>query len=46
MIFEKVIGLKPIFIIKVTSLNYKKGLTIVYENLLITVTNKIAASKS
>ncbi len=26
MILEKVIGLKPIFIIKVTSSNYKKGL--------------------
>ncbi len=26
MISEKVIGLKPIFIIKVTSSNYKKGL--------------------
>lgn len=46
MIPEKVIGYNRIFITKVTSSGYKKGLTIVYAILLITVTNKRAASKS
>ena len=32
MIPENVIGYNPIFIIQVTSLIYKKGMTILYEN--------------
>ncbi len=43
---KKVIGYNPIFITEVTSLIYKKGMTILYENLCIMVTKKRAASKS
>ncbi|PGA35755.1 hypothetical protein COL81_24865 [Bacillus toyonensis] len=46
MILKKVIGYNPIFITEVTSLIYKKGMTILYENLCIMVTKKRAASKS
>ncbi|OTX70842.1 hypothetical protein BK722_14130 [Bacillus thuringiensis serovar finitimus] len=42
---ENVIGYNPIFIIQVTSLIYKKGMTTLYENLSNKVTNKRAASK-
>ncbi|OOL11324.1 hypothetical protein FHY71_13495 [Bacillus tropicus] len=45
MIPENVIGYNPIFIIQVTSLIYKKGMTILYESLFNKVTNKRAASK-
>ncbi|KAA0748409.1 hypothetical protein DN397_22100 [Bacillus sp. AY1-10] len=41
MIPEKVIGCKPIFIIQVTSLIYKKGLITAYENLSNKVTNSL-----
>ncbi len=43
---KKVIGYNPIFITEVTSLIYKKGMTILYENLCIMVTKKRATSKS
>ena len=43
---EKVIGYNPIFIIQVTSLIHKKGMTILYENLSKGVTYKRAASKN
>ncbi|RSC62303.1 hypothetical protein EGS86_10040 [Bacillus sp. (in: firmicutes)] len=42
---ENVIGYNPIFIIQVTSLIYKKGMTTLYESLSNKVTNKRAASK-
>ncbi|OOZ75478.1 hypothetical protein BHL35_29170 [Bacillus cereus] len=42
---ENVIGYNPIFIIQVTSLIYKKGMTTLYENLSNKVTNKRAGSK-
>ncbi|MBG0966516.1 hypothetical protein F3I01_25985 [Bacillus sp. SRB1LM] len=45
MIPENVIGYNPIFIIQVTSLIYKKGMTTLYESLSKKVTNKRAASK-
>ena len=45
MIPENVIGYNPIFIIQVTSLIYKKGMTILYESFSKKVTNKRAASK-
>ncbi|AXK18529.1 hypothetical protein DPQ31_12840 [Bacillus sp. COPE52] len=45
MILKKIIGYNPIFITEVTSLIYKKGMTILYENLCIMVRKKRAASK-
>ncbi|KAA0799814.1 hypothetical protein DN398_17620 [Bacillus sp. JAS102] len=45
MIPENVIGYNPIFIFQVTSLIYKKGMTILYESLFNKVSNKRAASK-
>ncbi|ARZ61231.1 hypothetical protein B7P25_05190 [Bacillus thuringiensis] len=42
---ENVIGYNPIFIIQVTSLIYKKGMTTLYESLSNKVTYKRAASK-
>lgn len=40
MISEKVIGFNPIFITPVTSLIFKKGMTVLYESLSNRVTNK------
>lgn len=45
MIPEEGYRIKSHFITKVTSSGYKKELTIVYESLLIKVTNKRAAQK-
>lgn len=45
MIPENVIGYNPIFIIQVTSLIYKKGMTTLYESLSNKVTNERAVSK-
>ncbi|TPV45917.1 hypothetical protein FJ659_01335 [Bacillus dicomae] len=42
---ENVMGYNPIFIIQVTSLIYKKGMTTLYESLSNKITNKRAASK-